>query len=119
MDEKLEQLHQTWINTLHRNLQDPTVARNLELLKDDQRRMIDNFIKSKSLPDEVSGMFVETVQELLSGLYKIPLTLEELKTSLFPDGSPLTPDELKARFNTYLQNKLESREQNKVRFVLE
>jgi hypothetical protein len=119
MDEKLEKLYNSWINTLYNNLQDPTVRQNFELLKGEQRKVVEAFLQSKNLPDEVSGTFVETLQDLLSGLYKIPVNIEELKDALFKDGSPLKPDELKERFNTYMQNKLESREQSKIRFVLE
>jgi hypothetical protein len=119
MDEKLETLYNSWINTLYNNLQDPAVRQNFELLKGEQKEVVEAFLQSKNLPDEVSGTFVETLQDLLSGLYKIPVDIEELKAALFKDGSPLKPEELKERFNTYMQNKLESREQSKIRFVLE
>jgi len=81
--------------------------------------MIEEFLSSKSLPDEVSGAFVETVQELLSGLYKIPVDMEELKRALFTDGSPMQPEELEERFQNFVKTKLGSKEQSKVRFVLE
>lgn len=119
MDDNLEKLHNSWVTTLYNNLQDPTVKQNFELLKGEQKKVVENFLQSKNLPDEVSGTFVETVQELLSGLYKIPVKMDELKDALFKDGSPLKPEELKERFATYMKNKLETREQGKVRFVLE
>jgi hypothetical protein len=81
--------------------------------------MIQEFLSSKSLPDEVSGSFVETVQQLLSGLYKIPVDMEELKMALFTDGSPLQPEELEERFQHFVKLKLGTKEQRKVRFVLE
>jgi hypothetical protein len=119
MDGRIDKLHDSWVQTLLSNLEDPTVQQNFELLKDDQKRMIQEFLSSKSLPDEVNGAFVETVQQLLSGLYKIPVDMEELKSALFTDGSPLQPEELEERFQHFVKTKLGTKEQRKVRFVLE
>ncbi|MDY7030218.1 MAG: DUF6079 family protein, partial [Spirochaetota bacterium] len=119
MDARLDTLHSAWIQTLLNNLQDPTVQQNFELLKDDQKEVVETFLSTKSLPEKVEGVFIETVQQLLSGLFKIPVKIDELQDALFTDGSPLQPEELEERFHAFVQDKLSGKEQRKVRFVLE
>jgi hypothetical protein len=45
--------------------------------------------------------------------------MEELKSALFTDGSPLQPEELEERFQQFVKTKMGTKEQRKVRFVLE
>ena len=45
--------------------------------------------------------------------------MEELREVLFTDGSPMQPEELEERFQHFVKSKLGTKEQRKVRFVLE
>jgi hypothetical protein len=47
------------------------------------------------------------------------VSLEELTITLFPDGSPATPNEFKERFAAYLEKILKGRDAAKVRLVIE
>ena len=59
-----------------------------------------------------------SAMQALSGLAKIDLNLQELKTALFPDGSPATPDEVRKRMGEFIDRLLKDREASKVRIVI-
>ena len=87
--------------------------------KDKQQKIIKGFLKDKQLPDDLSKDFIQAVGEVLSGLQKIQVSLDELKQKLFTGGSPATVSELKIRFDEYLASVSKGKDVNKIRIVLE
>ena len=77
------------------------------------------FVEKSKLPDPLGPEFVEVLQEVLSGLVKVVVTVEDLKAALFAGGSPPSPAELKRRFEGYLDGLTKGEEPAKVRAVLE
>ena len=115
----LEKIHQSWTKNLLKDLDDPVIQGNFELLKGPQKKLLKDFMAAKELPDEISAEFLAAIQQALSGLTKLPVNLEELKKALFPDGSPATPNDFKNNFNAYLEKILKGRDPAKVRLVIE
>ena len=93
LDDELDTLLSRWAQTLLDNLGDPTTREQLELLKPEQRELVDAFIASRRLPD-LRGI-------LLSG------------------GSPAMLSEMKKRFEEYLDDRAKGKDPGKVRIVLE
>lgn len=119
-DAELDDMLQTWTNTLLGNLQDPTVSGNIELLgAGEGRDAIEAFLKSKSLPDPVSPAFVKALQEILSGLEKVVLTEARLRSALTDGGVPCTVGELKERFDTFIADLTKGKDASRVRVVVE
>jgi hypothetical protein len=116
---ELERIHAAWTQALLNDLSDPVTQSNFDLLKPAQRRMLDDFTKSKQLPDEIAKEFLEALQQALSGLTKIDFNLQDLKSALFPDGSPATPDEVRKRMTEFIDRLLKGREASKVRIVIQ
>jgi len=116
---ELERIHNAWTQALLNDLTDPVTQSNFDLLKPGQKKMLDDFTKSKRLPDEITKDFLEALQQALSGLAKIDLNLQDLKTALFPDGSPATPDEVRKRMGEFIDRLLKGREASKVRIVIQ
>jgi hypothetical protein len=119
MDNELDKLVEAWTNTLLTNLEDPTTKGTLGLLKPERRKIINGFIKKRALPDDLDQDFIHALQELLSGLIKVQIKVEELRAALLSGGSPATPGELKKRFEEYLDGLAKGKEPGKVRIVLE
>lgn len=115
----LGKIQKSWTQSLLDNLGDPVVQGNFGLLKPKQRKMIEDFIKAKDLPDEITNDFLQALKEVLSDLAKVPLRLSELKTALFPDGSPTTPVEFKNRFEKFVSGLLKGKDEGKTRIVPE
>ena len=118
MDEELDTLLENWILTLLGNLNDPTTQKNLDLLGN-RRRSVDDFIAQGVLSEPLESEFVQAIMEVLSGLDKVAVDINELKSALLAGGAPVTPDEMKKRFNKFVDTLTKGKEPGKVRIVLE
>ena len=119
LDEELDRLLEGWQQTLLDNLEDPMIQANLDLLKASARELIKKFVASKKLADPVTPNFVSAVQEALSGLEKIAVSGEVIKAALLQGGSPATPDDLRKRFEIFLNDRCKGKDASKLRFVVE
>jgi len=119
LDGMLEKLVENWTQTLLTNLEDPTTKGNLSLLKPGPRKLVDGFIKTRTLPDDLTHEFIEALKEALSGLTRVSVTIEDLRDALLAAGSPATPEEMRKRFEEYLGGLIKGREPGKVRIVIE
>jgi len=119
LDAELDKLLSDWTQTLLMNLEDPTTGENLGLLKPKERKLIDVFMKTRALPDDIGHDFISALKEVLSGLVKVPIKLNDLRSALLIGGSPVTPEEMKKRFEEYLNGLVRGKEPGKVRIVIE
>jgi len=120
LDDALEELLQSWTNTLLGNLLDPTVLGNIDLLGRGPGRMaVQAFLESKHLPDPVTAAFVKALQDVLSGLEKVVLTDVQLRKALTDGGVPCTVGELKQRFDDFVADLTKSKDAARVRIVVE
>ena len=77
------------------------------------------FMKKKELPDPIEQAFIHALKEVLSGLIKVSITSDGLRTAFLSGGSPAAPSEMKKRFEEYLDELTKGKEPGKVRIVLE
>ena len=119
LDGELDRLVENWTQTLLTNLEDPTTKDNLSLLKPEPRKLVDGFIKKRTLPGDIDHDFIQALQEALSGLTKVPVKIGDLRDALLAGGSPVTPAEIRKRFDEYLDELTKGKEPGKVRIVLE
>jgi hypothetical protein len=119
LDDELDKLVANWTQTLLANLEDPTTKDDLDLLKPESKMLVTGFIKKGKLPDELSQDFIHALSEVLSGLQKLPVQISDLRAALLSGGSPVTPAEMKKRFEEYLDGLTRGKELEKVRIILE
>lgn len=119
LDDELDRLINGWTQTLLDNLDDPIIQENFDLLKPAARSLVDGFISSKCLPDPISPEFVAAVQEALSGLEKINVSSSDIRQALLQGGSPATPEDLRKRFESFLNDRCKGKDTTKLRFVVE
>lgn len=119
LDDELDRLLESWVQTLVDNLEDPIIQSNFELLKPSSRKIVSGFAESGTLPDMVTPEFIGAVQEALSGLERITVTDEEIKQALLQGGSPATPEDLRKRFEAFLNDRCKGKDTTKLRFVVE
>jgi hypothetical protein len=119
LDSKLDELLAGWTQTLLDNLDDPIIQGNLELLKAADRKQIETFIASKSLPEPLTAEFIAAVRDALSGLTKEIVKVADIQAALLAGGSPTTPDELKARFDKFIAERTRGKDASKLRFIVE
>lgn len=119
LDDDLDQLMANWQQTLLENLEDPFTQDSLGLLPPASKKLIDAFLTSRKLPDPMTSEFANAVQEALSGLEKIAVKGDEIKQALLQGGSPATPDDLRKRFDTFMNERCKGKDATKLRFVIE
>lgn len=119
LDDELDRLLEGWVQTLVDNLEDPIIQSNFDLLKDSSRQIVTGFAETKTLPDMVTPEFVASVQEALSGLEKVVVAGADIRTALLHGGSPATPEDLRKRFEAFLNDRCKGKDTTKLRFVVE
>ncbi len=119
LDSQLDSLLTGWTNTLLGNLEDPMTQANLELLKAEERKPLEDFIKTRELPVPLDNNFVYAIKEVLSGLIKITVKVQSLQEALQITDGPATPAELKKRFDSYIDQLTRGKDPAKVRLILE
>ncbi|MBM2629143.1 ATP-binding protein [Pseudomonas aeruginosa] len=119
LDDDLDQLVANWQQTLLENLEDPFTQDSLGLLPPASKKLIDAFLASRKLPEPMTSEFANAVQEALSGLEKIAVKGDEIKQALLQGGSPATPDDLRKRFDTFMNERCKGKDATKLRFVIE
>lgn len=119
MDLQLDAIFEGWTNAILRNFEDPIIRDNMSLLKSEEREQLEAFINSRKLPEPLDNNFVHVLREVLSGLVKVPLKIQDLQNALQVTGGPATPAELKKRFEEYIDQLTRGKDPAKVRIVLE
>lgn len=118
MDDELDNLLSNWTQTLLTNLEDPITQKDLDILKTKDRKLSDTFTKTRILPDDLGHDFINAVREVLSGLMKVEVKIDKLRSALLKGGVPATPEELKKGFGEYLADLTKGKDPGKVRIVL-
>lgn len=119
MDAQLDTMVKAWTSTILRNLEDPIIQSNMELLKIDDRKPLEDFIKSGELPVPLDGNFVHALSEVLSGLVKVTINALDLQKALEVTDGPATPAEMIKRFEKYIEQLTKGKDPGKVRIVVE
>jgi hypothetical protein len=119
LDDELDDLVTAWQQFLLDSLDDPFTQANFDLLRTDQREQIHGFLASRKLPDSVTPGFIGALQEALANLEKIIVSADDIKQALLSGGSPAAPDELRKRFESFLNERCKGKDTSKLRFVVE
>ena len=120
LDDQLDALVGDWTRTLLGNLDDPTVADNINLISDPAgKKELAAFMKIRKVPEPISPALVRALREALTGLEKVVVTDVNLRGALVQGGIPCTVDELKSRFDIYVSGLTKGKNASKVRVVVE
>jgi hypothetical protein len=119
LDGELDKLVDEWTQTLLADLNDHTTKTSLDLLPVERRKPLDGFMKKRSLPNILDQDFILALKEVLRGLTKVTVKTEDIRSALLSGGSPVTPHELKRRFEEYLDQLTRGKDLEKIRIVLE
>ncbi len=70
LETELEELLESWTNTLLTNLNDSELRENIELLSGEQKQLIKQFMDDKTFGIPVDLRLVQTIKEVLEGIQK-------------------------------------------------
>ena len=119
LDAEADTMLAQWSDALLRNLEDATARASLELLEPPARALVDRFLASRQLPQDVGDDLVDAIAKVLSGLEKVSVKPVDLCDALAPGGAPVTSSEMVERLADYLERRTGSKDPAKVRIVLE
>ncbi|HIP71343.1 MAG TPA: ATP-binding protein [Anaerolineae bacterium] len=119
MDSEMDRMVAEWTQTLLDNLEDPTTQAAIDLLKSNDQQRIQAVLSTRALPEVVDDDLLHALREVLSGLTKVVMKLEDLRAALQAGGMPATSTELRKRFEEYIDSLMPGQGQDKVRIVLE
>jgi len=71
------------------------------------------------LPEKVGWGFVHTVKGALVGLERVAVPPEDILMALTQGGMPCPVQELLSRFRSFVEERIEGKDPNKVRIVVE
>jgi hypothetical protein len=117
LDAELNDLIEEWANTLRTTLNDPEFVESIDLLTPEQKDLIRQFQSSRELDLPIDLRLVETIRELLDGIHKVEIPLQQL-VEMAGDGNPLTVDELRFRFERLLREHISTQSANRIRIML-
>ncbi|MBD3107925.1 ATP-binding protein [Bacillus sp. AGMB 02131] len=118
LDEKLDEIYTSWIDTLLTNFNDPIVKESIELLDGEQRKLIDEFINSKTLSLPVSPTLITAINTVLQGIHKVPVNMDEV-LKVLGEGNPISVDDATANFNRLIKQMIGANEKNRVRLIIQ
>jgi len=118
IDSLLDSMVTTWTSTLLENLGDPTAKKSLSLLPAAQKKAVKVFVKDATLPETISNDLVQGIQQALSGLTAVTIKPTDLVETLNGKGGPCTVEQLRERFESFLQKLTQGKESAKLRLVI-
>jgi len=119
LEEELDKTFEAWGKSLLSNLKDPSTQENLKLVSPDSQERISQFVEMQAFPDDLGDDFVQAVAEVLSSLTKVTAHVADIRQALLAGGSPVTPEELRKRFEDYIKQLTKGQEISRVRIILE
>jgi len=120
LEDELDRLIEDWQRVLHDNLSDPTVKDKIDLISSKPgKQAVKAFVESGELPEEIDNTFIKALQEVLSGLEKLPINTADVSAALTKGGMPCTPEQLEQRFEAYLKSLTKGKDAQKLRIVIE
>lgn len=117
LESQLEELLSNWTGMILNNLKSAEVTSNIDLLKNEQQNMINEFISKEEFTLPIEPKLISTIKELLQGIERVQITHQDL-FDMLGNGSPLTVEEVKIRFEKLLREKVTGKVPNRVRIML-
>lgn len=117
IEDRIDALAEEWTKTLYNTISDPLLAEQKGYLKPGQQEMIEEFLRTKKLPEPVDLNFVNAVTELLRGFEPVTLSAEDLTDKLGAFG-PLDVDMFKAKISEMVDALSKGKDKNKLRIVV-
>lgn len=119
MDEQLDKTIQSWKEALLKYLKDPSIVDHMELIKAEERNILEEFINSQELTIPVEEEFIHALKEVFSGLEKVTISISDICNQLYEKGNALTPEEVKRKFDDFITKLIKGKDPAKVRIIIE
>ncbi|WP_315794635.1 DUF6079 family protein [Paenibacillus sp. BIC5C1] len=117
LEAQLPDIYESWIDTVLTSLNDASVKENIELLQPEQKGIVKEFIATKQLSVPLDIRLAQAINDLLKGFNKVEISMADLE-QMMANGSPLTVEELRNRFEQLLKQTVGMGPTNQIRITL-
>ena len=117
IEDRIDMLLDEWNQTLFNTLSDPLLGEQMAFLKPQQRTVIDQFLKTRKLPEVVDNYFVDAVSALLEGFEPVSIPANDLIDRLDALG-PCDIDAFRNKVNELLKEYTKGKDAEKLRIVI-
>jgi len=117
IEERIESLFEEWTNTLLNTVTDPALEEQKQYLSVQERQVIDEFIKTGTLPEKIDSFFITTIEELLQGFEPVVIAADELVDVLTVLG-PCDLESFQHKLKNILDNYTKGKDKDKLRIIV-
>ncbi len=117
-EDQVQDMLDSWTSLLIDNFKDTEVKNNISLLGKEQQILVNDFLSRKEFLLPIDVKLIEAIKLILQGIEKIEIKMDEVK-ELMGNGSPMTVEDIRYRFEKLLREKVGSHQTNRVRIMLE
>mgnify|MGYP000850961508 CR=1 FL=1 len=118
IEDDIDKLYDEWTEIIVTSVEDPMVKETFDiLLKPELQEIMNRMIASRKLPDVIDGNFTSGINVLMGGLEKVEVYGDDMKKAI-SGGRPVTVEDIKARFERYIDEITKGKDENKVRIIL-
>lgn len=116
LKERLEIILEKWKDSIKSVLKDPGLLENFEILSQEAKELVEDLINSRvEITTNNAGKLRSIISELMSGIEKVELTMDEISKQF---NKPLSPKEMIESFTNLVEDISKGKERNKVRIIL-
>ncbi|WP_254843978.1 DUF6079 family protein [Virgibacillus dokdonensis] len=117
LEEELNELLETWTDTLLTNFNDASVKESIELLEAEEKELMNEFIQRKAFTLPISIKLIHAINKVLKGIHREKVDVEQLK-EVFGNGNPITIKEAKDNVDKLLRVIVGNNDQDRVRLTI-
>lgn len=117
IEDRIDNLLAEWTNTLFNTVTDPTLEEQKQFLSPEQRKVIDEFIKVKTLPEKIDQFFITAIEDLLQGFEPVTIAAEDLIDKLGALG-PCDIETFQRKLKDLLNGYTRGKDKEKLRIIV-
>ena len=117
IEDRIDSLLERWNRDLYNELSQPYVMEQMEYLKPQQRKLILDYLETKTLPDTIDTFFIDAVSALMEGFEPVAISAEEFINRLESYGS-CDIDTFESRISETIQEYTKGRDMDKLRIFI-
>lgn len=117
-EDQVQDMLDTWTGLLLNNFKDNEVRSNIALLEKEDQALVNTLLSSGEFSLPIDNKLIEAIKLLLQGIEKVEIKLEDIK-HMMGNGSPMTVEDVRLRFEELLRKKVGNQQTGRVRIMLE
>ena len=117
IEEQISKLVASWSSSIINTLDDPTLDKGKKLISKATRKLIDEAVSTRQLPNPITAEFISAVNELLSGLDSVEVDPKRMEQEMVSWG-PVTPADFKKKMAALIESYLKGHDEEKTRLVV-